>query len=122
MTISEKAKQLYLDCDNTDPNMSMLMPYRLEKIEKRNIYFAMLIGQLINKYALEDFEDDWLEYSRETFYIGKQDKEGWSSVKSTVYRLEKKGYVETKFENGMDYIRLANGNDDIFDVEIYKRQ
>ncbi|MEH7114522.1 hypothetical protein V7124_19475 [Neobacillus niacini] len=120
--ISTKAKKLYVDCKNTDPEISILMPFHVEKFQGRNFHHAMIIGQLINKYALGQFEEDeWIEFSRENFYIQKSDKEGWTNLKSNVYRLEKKGFVETKFENGVNFIRLTNNNDEIFNAEVYKR-
>jgi hypothetical protein len=50
--------------------------------------------------------------------IRKDDKEGWKSLKSTIYRLEKKEMVQTAFKNSKNYIRLSA--DDLFNAEIYK--
>ncbi|WP_026576734.1 hypothetical protein [Bacillus sp. UNC438CL73TsuS30] len=122
VSLTEKAKKLYLDCDNTDSKKGVLIPLYLENFNKINIYYCMVIGHLINKYATEELEDDWIEYSRESFFIGKHDKEGWTKLKSSVYRLEKKGYVKTKFENGVNYIRLTNEHAEIFNAELYKRK
>jgi hypothetical protein len=121
MTVTEKAKKLYLECNNTDPDVNMLMPFKLPIFKGKNIQHGLFVAQLISKYALDETEEDeWIEFSRESFYIPKGDKESWTSLKSTCYRLEKKGFVETKSENGFNYVRLTNNNDEIFNPESYK--
>ncbi|MFC8983852.1 hypothetical protein ACFT6Z_36080 [Streptomyces sp. NPDC057131] len=117
-----KAKQLYADCDNADPNITILMPFRLPEFKDRNVFYTMFLGQLIHKYAIEQtVNDEWVKFNRESFYVNKNDKEGWKSLKSTCYRLEKKGLIETKFENGSNFVRLNKSNDEIFNPELYKR-
>ena len=118
MKNSEKAKQLYVECDNCNPNESTLMPWNYQGIQDKDIYYPMVFGMMINKYALEEFEDDWIPLERETFYIQKSDKEGWTATKSVIYRMEKKGYVETTLKDNKNYIRLTC--DDLFNADIYK--
>ncbi|WP_336864676.1 hypothetical protein [Peribacillus frigoritolerans] len=120
MSNSEKAKQLYLACDNCDPEVSTLMPFFLFEGKRGGIYPQMLLGMMINKYATEKFEDDWIPFNKESFYIGKQDKEGWVNYKKYAYRLKKKGYVEMKFENNQNWIRLTT--DEPYNPELYKRK
>lgn len=121
MSNSEKSKQLYLECNNTDPNVSTLMPFHFEGFQglRGEIYYSMISGMMINSYAIKDFEDDWIPFNPETFSLGNTDKEGWKDIKSTVYRMEKKGFVETTMKESKNYIRLTC--DDIFNADIYKR-
>lgn len=119
MENSVKAKELYAACGNTDPNENTLLPFYYEPIKEKLIYYPMVLGLMINHYATQDFEDDWIPMNRESFFIGKDDKEGWTQYKSVVYKLEKKGFIESKFESNQNYIRLTH--DELYNPEIYKR-
>lgn len=107
MSNSEKAKQLYLACDNCDPNESTLMPFHLFDDRRGGVYPPMLLGILINKYATEEFEGDWIPFERTTFFARNGEREVWKEYKAAIYRLEKKGRAETKTEDGQSYIRLT---------------
>lgn len=113
----ELAKQLYINCDNTDPKQSTLMPVHFFK----EIYTPLLVGKLVNAYANEDcLKDDWVIFNKQNFYMGKWDKEGWTNAKRCMYKLEKKGFIESKFENNQNYVRLISSL--FYDREIYKRK
>jgi len=117
MTVAERAKQLYVDCENTNPNDNTLLAYGF--IKKGFDFNAfMVMGMLVNRYATGKVTD-WAPLNKETFMVFN--KEDWTNVKSALYKLEKKGYVETKFENNQNYVRLLD-NDFVFDENTYRRQ
>lgn len=115
---SKKAKQLYLECDGTNPEVNTLMPFHYKGFQGKHIQFTMIAGIMINRYASEEYKNDWIPYNKDNFHIGKWDKEGWNNMKSEVYKMEKKGLVETKLEDNQTYIRLTV--DELFNSNIYK--
>jgi len=120
MNNKEKARQLYNAC-KTDPHEDTLLPVHYFNKNSRDIlYRAMIVGTLINRYATGEYDDDFVQITKENFYVGDWDKEGWKSTLSSIYRLEKKKIIETTEKNGKKFIRLTS--DDFFNPEIYKRK
>lgn len=119
MENSKLAKQLYIDCGNTNPHQHTLMPWNYEPIKDKDIFYSMILGTMINRYAVDEFEGDWIPFDRDQFRIAWDDNEGWKNVKKTAYRLEKKGFVESKFDSGKNFIRLTDRG--IYDAAIYQR-
>ena len=121
MSNSEKARKLYEDCNNANPveNTLMTRHYKPFKL-KGGFRYGFIASILINQYALEDYEGDWIPLNRETFYIQKWDKEGWTSTKRDIYQMEKKGFVETTFKDSKNYIRLTC--DDLYNADLYRNE
>ncbi|WP_110926807.1 hypothetical protein [Bacillus massiliglaciei] len=120
MSNSEKAQQLYLDCENTNPEENMLMPYRLFSPQGRSMYFPFILGRLVNEYAKNEYTDDWIPYVREAFYLSAGEKALWSEYKSAIYKLEKKGYLETKMENNVNFIRIHEDASALYESDNYR--
>ena len=120
MSNSEKARKLYEECDNANPVENTLMAWDYEGFQglRGEIHYSMVAGIMINSYAVKEFKNDWIPLERETFYIQKWDKEGWTSTKNTIYKMKKKGFVETTLIDNKNYIRLTC--DDLYNAEIYK--
>jgi len=116
MTVAEKAKQLYVNCENTNPNENTLLAYGLKE-KGFDFYGHLVMGLLVNRYATGKVTD-WAPLNKETFTVFNN--EDWTNTKRTLYKLEKKGYVETKFENNQNFVRLLD-NDFIFDEKTYRR-
>ena len=117
MTVAERAKQLYVTCENTNPNENTLMPIGLIK-KGFSLHAYMFMGMLVNRYAT-DKTSEWAPLTKKEFMA--LNKEDWTGIKSAVYKLEKKGYIETKLENNQNYVRLVD-NELIFDEKLYSRQ
>ena len=116
MTVAERAKQLYVDCENMNPKENTLLAYGL-KDKGFDFYGYLVMGMLVNRYATGAVKD-WAPLTKKTFMVFN--KEDWTHTKRTLYKLEKKGYVETKMENNQNYVRLLD-NDLIFDEKTYRR-
>jgi len=120
MTNNEKARKLYEEC-GVNPEESTLIPmYYFDQAGQDIVYRAMIVGTLINRYATGKTEGDFIPVTRESLHVGDWDKEGWKLTQSSIYRLEKKKFIETIEKDGQKYIRLTN--DDFYNPEIYKRK
>lgn len=114
----EKAKKLYESCE-VNPEENTLLPVKYFDSQTGGIFHAMVLGNLINRYSQETYEDDWIPLTKETFHIGKQDDDGWKSIKNSIYKLEKKKFVETTMNENQNYIRIST--DTFYDAEMYRR-
>ncbi|PFI26430.1 hypothetical protein COI53_27520 [Bacillus thuringiensis] len=117
MSNHEKAKKLYEMC-NTDPKISTLMP--LQALNGRgSVYYGLVAGLLINHYALNRYNSEFIPVTKDTFNINVWDKEGWKNIKKSLYKLQKKKLIEMVDDGAEKSVRII---DDVFyNPEVYKR-
>lgn len=116
MNQSEKAKELYVNCDNTDPNESTLMPFHYERFMDTDILFNMVAAFLINRYALQNYNQDWIPYA-EGIRVHKN-SQMWNELKLIVNNMEELEFLETKVEKNQTFIRWCD--DGIYEPENYQ--
>ncbi|PEU82126.1 hypothetical protein CN386_07920 [Bacillus cereus] len=116
MSNHEKAKQLYEAC-STDPQVSTLMPSKAFNT-RGSIYHALVVGMLINQYATNEFDNDYIPVTKDTFFINSWDKEGWKNIKWSLYKLQKKNLIEI-LDTGLEKsVRIIT--DKFYNPEVYK--
>jgi hypothetical protein len=118
MNTIEKAKQLYIDCDNCNPNENTLMAFYVPWFEERDIYQTLAVSLMINKLACKTDDNDWLS-KREILWcknIGDR-----KEINKVLYRLTKKGILDVKEIENTKYYRLLDTVEGLFDYSYYKR-
>ena len=118
-TNTEKAKQLYLDC-NCNPIEFTLMYIEIGDTNMSNAFESIAMCQLINRYAMgRANEQDWL-FDNEALFSGVVKPSDRKILNKALYRLRKKGYIQSKIIGSEEYHKVIT--DKFYDKELYKRK
>ncbi|WP_176520585.1 hypothetical protein [Bacillus thuringiensis] len=111
-------KKSFVRNSNTDPEISTLTPLKALNC-RGSVHYEMVAGFLINHYALNRYNSEFIPVTKDTFNINAWDKEGWKNIKKSLYKLQKKKLIEMIDDGAEKSFRII---DDVFyNPEVYKR-
>ncbi|MFD1608505.1 hypothetical protein [Oceanobacillus luteolus] len=103
MTQTEKAIDLYSECENANPQENMLVPRN--HFPGKDVFYSLAAGMILNTYALGSFEDDWIPLTE----VFKGNDPTMIEIKKVAYEMEKEGFLETKLDsNNNEFIRWCD--------------